>query len=120
LSLASYFAKAQNNFGSGSPDLSHAPAAAVPLSIAAGNTISIATTIQNEGSAAADYSYLKYFLGVSTSRSAQDIYLGSDYVSPLKAGFSSNEQQTLTIAGTVAAGTYYLLLEADADHQVNE
>ncbi|MFH1121012.1 MAG: CARDB domain-containing protein [Bacteroidota bacterium] len=105
---------------SGSPDLIFLYPAASPTSLTAGQTTTASGTVQNQGTAAAVASNLKYYLSTDNAYSAGDTYLATDAVASLAAGASSAVSEILTIPSATASGTWYILYFADADAQVAE
>ncbi|MBW4678458.1 MAG: S8 family serine peptidase [Desmonostoc geniculatum HA4340-LM1] len=92
-----------------------------PTSAAAGSTIQVNYEILNQGSGSADYSYTKFYLSKDlTLGNSDDVFLNYDYVTSLFSNYYSQESTTLTISDSVAAGTYYLVYEADGYNYVAE
>jgi hypothetical protein len=105
---------------SGSPDLIVLYPAALPTALTAGQTTTASCTVQNQGSASAAASNLKYYLSTDNAYSAGDTYLATDAVAILATGASVSKSMVLTIPSATAAGTWYILFFADADAQVAE
>jgi len=104
----------------GSPDLIVLYPAASPIALTAGQTTSASCTVQNQGTAAANASALKYYLSADNVYSATDTYLGTSSVGSLAAGASAAASATLTIPATTGSGAWYIVFFADADLQVAE
>ncbi|MFN6461342.1 MAG: CARDB domain-containing protein [Nostoc sp. DedVER02] len=101
------------------PDLI-ARTVSAPSSAAAGSTIQLSYQIENQGNASAGYSYTKFYLSKDLNLGSEDIFLGDDYVASLPFGYYSPESTTLTISNSVAAGSYYLVYQADGYNYVAE
>lgn len=104
----------------GSPDLVVQNPAASPLTVAAGGTTTASATVLNQGTAVAAASSLKYYLSTDNTYSASDVYLATDAVASLAMSASAAVSEVLTIPATTAAGTFYIVMLADADAQVTE
>ncbi|MEH2092962.1 CARDB domain-containing protein [Nostoc sp.] len=91
-----------------------------PSSAAAGSTIQLSYEIENQGNASAGYSYTKFYLSQDLSLGSEDIFLGDDYVDNILSGYYRSESTTLTIGNSVAAGSYYLVYQADGYNYVAE
>lgn len=104
----------------GSPDLAVQSPAATPLTVIAGQTTTASCTVANTGNASAAASNLKYYLSSDNAYSAGDTYLATDAVASLAAGTNAAVSELLTIPSTTAAGTWYIVMFADADAQVAE
>jgi len=87
---------------------------------AAGGTISVTDTTKNQGGGNASASATRYFLSTNTTLDAGDTALGSRAVPPLAPGATNSQTSTLTLPPGLAAGTYYIAVEADADNVVAE
>ncbi|MEH2348640.1 MAG: CARDB domain-containing protein [Nostoc sp.] len=101
------------------PDLI-ARTVSAPSSAAAGSTIQLSYEIENQGNASAGYSYTKFYLSQDLSLGSEDILLGDDYVDSILSGYYRSESTTLTIGNSVAAGSYYLVYQADGYNYVAE
>jgi subtilase family serine protease len=101
------------------PDLI-ARTVSTPSSAAAGSTIQLSYEIENQGNASAGYSYTKFFLSKDLNLGSEDIFLGDDYVDNILSGYYRSESTTLTIGNSVAAGSYYLVYQADGYNYVAE
>ena len=94
--------------------------ATVPGAATIGSNIQLNYTVKNQGSANAFSSYTYFYLSKDTTVSSDDSYLGADYVDTLAAGASSSESITLNIDNGIPVGSYYLLLQANANSDVFE
>ncbi|MBK6964469.1 MAG: T9SS type A sorting domain-containing protein [Bacteroidales bacterium] len=105
---------------SGNPDLIVLYPAASPTALTAGQTTTASCTVQNQGTASAAASNLKYYLSTDNAYSTGDTYLATDAVATLAIGASAAVSEVLTIPAATAAGTWYIVYFADADAQVAE
>jgi len=87
---------------------------------AAGGIVSVTDTTKNQGGGTASASATRYFLSTNITLDAGDTALGSRAVPPLAPGATSSQTSTLTLPPGLAAGTYYIVVEADADAVVPE
>jgi len=102
------------------PDLIAASPAASPATIQDGQTTSVSCNVNNQGTATAGVSNLKYYLSSDNTYSAGDLLLATDAIASLNAGGSAPAAEVVTIPAGTAAGTWYILFFADADAQVTE
>jgi subtilase family serine protease len=100
------------------PDLT-VPQLTVPSSAAVGATIIVSETTKNLGSAA-PVTTTRYYLSTDTTVGAGDVLLGSRMVPSLAVNETSAESVGLTIPGTTAPGTYYVIAQSDGDGAVIE
>lgn len=113
-----------NNTRSGSnlrvgPDLI-VSAVMVPSTAAPGTTVLVGDTTRNQGAGSASASVTGFFLSANASWEASDLRLGSRGVTALVGGASSTASTALTIPASIAPGTYYVIVKADADEAVAE
>jgi len=87
---------------------------------AAGGTVSVTETTKNQGGGDASASTTRYFLSTNAALDASDTPLGSRPVPPLAPGATSSQTSTLTLPPGLATGSYYIVVEADADAVVPE
>lgn len=87
--------------------------------VPAGNTVNLRSTIKNLGNSTRT-SFVGYYLSTDQTYSTNDLSLGSEFVDSLMANGSSLETSTITIPGTISAGTYYILFKADDQGQISE
>ena len=87
---------------------------------AAGGTVSVTETTKNQGGGNASASTTRYFLSTNATLDASDTPLGSRPVPPLASGATSSQTSTLTLPPGLATGSYYIVVEADADAVVPE
>ncbi|MBK6345365.1 MAG: T9SS type A sorting domain-containing protein [Bacteroidales bacterium] len=104
----------------GSPDLIVQFPAASPTSVTAGQTTTASCTVNNQGTASASASSLKYYLSSDNAYSTGDTYLATDAIAVLASGATSAVSELLTIPSATATGTWYIVFFADADAQVAE
>ena len=83
-------------------------------------TTTISYNIQNIGGTTAPASTVKYYLSTNNSYSGSDDLLGSTSVSTLNINQSLSKTKTLTIPTGTSAGTWYILIIADANNTVPE
>ncbi|MEM9836625.1 MAG: CARDB domain-containing protein, partial [Bacteroidota bacterium] len=103
------------------PDLVVQNTSASPSSVTAGNSISLSCRVRNTGNASTGgASTLGYYLSSNTTYSSSDIALGTDYVTSLSAGSSSNESIIATIPAGTSPGTWYILFRADRNGSISE
>ncbi|MGK7926880.1 MAG: CARDB domain-containing protein [Spirulina sp.] len=91
-----------------------------PNSATAGSKIALRSRVYNSGNATARSSYLKYFLSDDRYLSANDTYLGRDYVKSLRSRQSSYEYESVLIPKNATSGNKYILFQADGYKQVFE
>ncbi|WP_221643013.1 S8 family serine peptidase, partial [Nostoc sp. 2RC] len=85
-----------------------------------GESIEVSYQVKNQGTGSAGYQQTKFYLSTNTTLSNDDIYLGSDYLSPIAAGASSGSTTTININNSIAVGNYYLLYQADGNNYIAE
>jgi subtilase family serine protease len=85
-----------------------------------GESIEVSYQVKNQGTGSAGYQQTKFYLSTNTTLSNDDIYLGSDYLSPIAAGASSGSTTTININNSIAVGNYYLLYQADGNNNIAE
>ncbi len=76
-------------------------------------------TVSNNGTVNAGGSTAACYLSANTTLDNSDALLGTISIPSLTIGQSSDFSKTVTIGG-VPTGTYYILIEADTDHDVHE
>ena len=88
---------------------------------AAGSAIVVTETITNQGGGAATASATRFYLSADANLDAGDVLLdGSRDVPDLAAGASSAGSTSVTIPAGSAAGTFYIIAQADADGTISE
>ena len=87
------------------PDLLVGTPTVSPSSPLTGASFTLRATVRNQGSAAAGSTTLRYYLSSDDTVSASDISVGTDPVSSLGAGNTSDE--SISVTAPAAAGTYY-------------
>ena len=75
-------------------------------------------TIKNQGTAAASGFWVNYYL--RSNFTSPNKYIGHQYISYLGAGTSKTQNTVLTIPNTIAAGYYYILVDADSTKIIAE
>ncbi|WP_164891191.1 CARDB domain-containing protein [Botryobacter ruber] len=96
-----------------SVDLVVQTAAVAPVSIPAGQPVTATAGIRNQGSVAAAYSSIGYYLSANNTLDASDVLLNVSTGNALAAGTTANRSATLTIPEGTAAGSYFILFVAD-------
>ncbi len=101
------------------PDLQVASVSA-PTTGGAGTTITVTDTTRNNGGAPSAASTTRFYLSSNPTLDGADAVLGARAVPALEAGASSSASVALAIAPETAAGTYWIIAQADADGAVAE
>ena len=101
------------------PDLA-ITAVSVPSNAAAGGTVSVSDTTKNQGEGASPASSTGFYLSVNSTLDASDVFLGSRPVAALGAGGTASASTPLTIPSNTAAGSYYVIAEADWNDTIPE
>jgi subtilase family serine protease len=91
-----------------------------PASVAAGTAFTVTDTTTNQGGGAADSSTTRFYLSANTLLDAADLVLGNRAVAVLAAAGSSSASTVITLPAGIAAGTYYVIAQADAGSTVRE
>jgi subtilase family serine protease len=86
----------------------------------AGDSIVLTETTRNQGGGAADPSTTRFYLSANSIRDGSDIPLGGRSVAGLAAGATSSGSTTVVLPQQTAAGTWYVIAEADAEGVVIE
>ena len=103
------------------PDLTETAVSNPPATVSAGGGFSVTDTVQVSGTVGAGASTTQYYLSLDTTKSGGDVLLsGSRSVPALGVGGSSSGTVSVTVPGTTAAGTYFLLACADDTGAVAE
>ena len=92
-----------------------APSAAAP-----GGSIVVGDTTLNRGGGATAAASTSFYLSTNLIFDASDVPLGARSVDGLAAGAASAGTTTLTIPAEIAAGTYYIVAQADSANAVAE
>ena len=95
-------------------------AVTAPASASAGGTFNISETTKNQGGGSAGASVTRFYLSLNATLEAADIALASRSIALLTAGSSSAATTTVTLPSGTAAGTYYVIAQADAAGVVGE
>ncbi|ALD20072.1 hypothetical protein AM218_01030 [Hymenobacter sp. DG25A] len=101
-------------------DLAIQGASAQPLSIVAGNTMYVTSSIYNLGGTTASSSNVGYYLSTNNTLDGSDVLLATSTGGYLASKGSSYRNQYLTIPQNTGSGTYYLLFVADNQNGVVE
>jgi len=91
-----------------------------PSTAAAGGTIVLTDTTRNQGSAPAGPSSTRFYLSTDTQLNGADVVLGARAVATLGVAATNTGSTTLMLPAGLAAGTYYVLAQADANGDVPE
>jgi|GEM_PF-5914026 len=91
----------------------------VTANAAPGDVITMTSTIENMGSAAAPYTYLMYYLSDDPVWDPYDTYLYYDYVPALAVGAQSNQTHSYVLPSW-ATGCEYIIFVADYYDYANE
>ncbi|MGK7934090.1 MAG: CARDB domain-containing protein, partial [Microcystaceae cyanobacterium] len=105
------------------PDLTITDGFTAPTSTGANSYLSFDYTVNNEGGAAANYIYTKFYLSEDTTLDDGDTYFGYDYVYSLAGNTSSTESASVYLSSYEASGLsgdYYIIAEADGWDYVSE
>jgi subtilisin family serine protease/uncharacterized membrane protein len=93
----------------------------LPYSIAAGSSVTVNSTVMNQGAGPAGASTVRFYLSANLVLDASDLVLeGSRSVPALGAGASSAGGVPVTIPAGTPPGGHYLLIKADGDGSVAE
>jgi hypothetical protein len=108
--------------GDGCADLAVTAVFALPGQVLVGDTLSIAHTTKNLGSASAGATTTRYYLSRDAVRGEGDVGLGATSAEPvLVAGGESDPAATVSVViPAVAPGTYHLIACANDEHPVPE
>jgi len=101
------------------PDLD-ITAFSAPAIAGAGQAIVVTDTTKNVGAAAADPSQTRFYLSANSTLEGSDALIGTRSVPALAAGASSSGPITVTIPQGTAAGTWYVIANADGEGVVAE
>ncbi len=101
-------------------DLSIQGASAQPLSVVAGNSMYVTSSIYNMGGTTATSSNVGYYLSKDNALDASDVLLATSTGGYLAVNASSYRDQNLTIPQNTLSGAYYLLFVADNQNTVAE
>ncbi len=103
-----------------SPDLT-VSAVTAPASAGPGQTITVGATTKNSGTVAAPASTTYFYLSANSSLdTAVDTYLGSRAVPALAAGATNTGTISVTLPGSMATATWYIIAKADGPGAVPE
>ncbi len=94
-----------------------------PNTVSPGDFIRLDYSITNQGNGDVNtWSQTKFYLSADTTLDATDTYLTSDYnyAWNLSAGASHADYVYLSLNQNLEAGNYYILGQADANHEISE
>ena len=91
-----------------------------PSAAVAGSTITASTTVRNAGAASAAATTIRFYLSTNVSLDASDVVLNASQAVPMLAADGSYASTTQIALPPDKAGTFYLLMIADADQVVAE
>jgi hypothetical protein len=92
---------------------------AVSDSLAAG-TVSATGTVKNNGTKSAKASAADFYLSPDAKHSSDDVRLGSASIKKIKPKQSATASGTFAVPATLPAGSYHVVICADAHGQVKE
>jgi len=95
-------------------------ALSAPAAASAGQSISVSDTTRNQGGGVAPASLTQFFLSSNNTLDAADIALGSRPVPVLTSGASNSTSTALVIPAGTAAGSWYVIANADGSGEVSE
>ncbi|HBO97167.1 MAG TPA: peptidase, partial [Candidatus Omnitrophica bacterium] len=84
-----------------------------PTSAAPGTSVSLDSTVRNQGVGGVGSFPVGFYLSTDTAITTADTWIGARSISSLAAGASSSATTSVTIPTTIAAGTYYIGVIAD-------
>lgn len=94
---------------------------AVPFAVVAGTAVTASDTVQNQGGGPAGASTLRFYLSANASVDASDVVLeGTRAVPALAGGAASAGTTAIVVPAGTAAGTYYVIAQADGSGAVAE
>ncbi len=91
-----------------------------PVSVNAEPTISVSSTVKNQGLADAGIFDVRFYLSVDSVITTNDVYLGSRTVNSLGVNAEETAISTVSMPVSVTSGTYYIGAIADAGNFVSE
>jgi len=102
------------------PDLVETSVSDPPATATPGASFQVSDTTQNSGTVSAGASTTRYYLSPDAAQGNDKLLTGTRPVGTLAAGAPSSGTVTVTIPGTTAAGSYFLLACADDTKAVIE
>ena len=102
------------------PDLEPVNESFSTTSICPGGSFQLNFDVENNGDASAGSSVVKYYLSSDNSYSGDDLLLGSTTVNSIGSGNDISKTKTLNIPSGTSNGSWYVLIVADADNNVDE
>jgi subtilase family serine protease len=101
------------------PDLVVATLVA-PATAASGSALTLSDTTRNQGAGGAGASTTRFYLSTNAVLDTADVALGERPVPALAAGTASTASTPVTIPAGLAAGSYWIIAQADASGVVGE
>ena len=86
----------------------------------AGGPMSVSDTTRNQGGGGAEVSATRFYLSTNTTVDASDVMLGVRPIRALSAGDSDADTMAVMVPAGTAAGSYYVLAQADTANAVTE
>jgi len=102
------------------PDLTIISKSATPDTVEKGGVIAVNCTLKNTGQVESSACVIKYYLSTDKFLDGNDPELGSENILPLAVNSSTSSGENLIVPVNVAAGTYYIIIFADATQVVAE
>jgi subtilase family serine protease len=92
---------------------------AAPSKAYPGSTITVSDTTKNQG-AGSSVSTTRFYLSTNATLSSGDIFLGSRAIPALALQEANSGSTTITLPAGTAAGSYYIIAQADGGNVVAE
>jgi len=92
----------------------------VPTTATPGATMVVTDTVANQGGDAAAASTIRFYWSANSTLDTSDALLTDRSIPALEPGASASGQTTITVPSTLAMGSYYVIVEADAAKVVLE
>jgi uncharacterized membrane protein len=91
-----------------------------PAKITAGKRFIVSDTVENQGETQAPMTVTGFCLATDDTCDPTDLKIAARRVPALNPGASQSRESPLTIPASVAPGTYYLVVTANANNDVEE
>ncbi|MDD5774105.1 MAG: CARDB domain-containing protein, partial [bacterium] len=95
-------------------------AVSAPASGATGTSISLNSTVKNQGVVNMSASYIGLYISTDSTITTSDTRLGTAYIASLAAGASRYSTTSVAISSTLAPGQYYIGAIADYSNVIKE
>jgi subtilisin family serine protease/subtilase family serine protease len=95
-------------------------AVTAPATAGAGGPISVSDTTKNQGGGSAELSTTRFYLSTNATVDASDVMLGVRPIRALSPGDSDADTMFVMVPAGTAAGSYYVLAQADTANAVPE